>query len=280
MDDEDDETQLHVRRLLNSGGSSRSVHSIAETVTRTSTVASALKKLFNRDDNKQSIFPSTIPHSSSSTSLPRRDGQHHGESMKITDQIIEEVDEQLTKTSVTSSNSDSYIQSIYPVQASSSAISSGQHHSAPIDIPSRLVVSQSTRNFGEMSFFPQGGNLFSIPSQTRPKSPPATLSSTRVTEQIDKDDSQESINSASRTDPTVDQEEDEFEKLRIQREQEKHIRVRQKIHRRVSIRNTITTDSHAAPAHTMDTDIIIDQLSDTENTEQEKSSKEVDKADK
>lgn len=294
--DQDDGIHFQARNRPTSVSSSASTHSFADTITRVSTVASALKKFFNRDDNRQNSVPGTsggaIPYSASSVSLSRRDGQHHGGSMRITDQVIEEVDEQLTITSVKPPDVRPTIQSIFPVQVASSVTSSGQPQSAPIDIPNRVTEPPYRRtqseltHFGDVSIFPPGGidEFLSSSAPTAPGIPLIPISSFNTTGQTDKMKSQESLNSISKTEhPNLDdtqnmtfnQEEDEFEKLRIQREQEKLNRAKQKINRTVSIRPTVTTETQVAPP--LDTDLLIDQLIETEKTQKQQEFTELNK---
>lgn len=82
-----------------SGSSSVSLQSMVGTISRVNTVASALKRFLSRDSGN-SVTPegSQAPGKSASAISLQKLAQPGG-SMKITDQVIEEVDEQMTITS-------------------------------------------------------------------------------------------------------------------------------------------------------------------------------------
>ncbi|XP_058457414.1 bestrophin-4-like isoform X2 [Malaya genurostris] len=98
------------------GPSSNSLASVAQTITRVNTVASALKRFFSREDGgtasrPQSATPESqtgpfkFPGSASSSNLTGRLPDRAQGSIRITDQVIEEVDEhQMTITSVQGKN--------------------------------------------------------------------------------------------------------------------------------------------------------------------------------
>lgn len=89
------------------------MHSIAGTLTRVNTVASALKRFLGHDRTITPDAPeSRIANSGSSTNLASKQQPPTG-SMKIADQIIEEVDEQITITSMKPPDSRPTAQSIF-----------------------------------------------------------------------------------------------------------------------------------------------------------------------
>lgn len=190
-----------------SAGSTTSMQSIAGTLTRVNTVASALKRLFSKDG--QSPVPGggsgatpgaldgsiRLPTSASAASLHSKFPM--AGSMRITDQVIEEDDEQMTITSMRGQlevrpTAQSLFQNITQVQQKSekatlgpvsSTTNSGSNvsHSAPMDIPKRNIsymrtVSAISHQGGgaTTSIYPPGGIdallSTSAPVGVRPKS--------------------------------------------------------------------------------------------------------------
>uniref|UniRef100_A0A182SWP1 Uncharacterized protein n=1 Tax=Anopheles maculatus TaxID=74869 RepID=A0A182SWP1_9DIPT len=100
--------------IYRGGSSATSLASVAGTMSRVNTVTSALKRFFSKDESSRpnsatpdaaGTVPFKFPGSASSTNLAggRIPDRAMG-SMRITDQVIEEVDEQLTITSMQGNN--------------------------------------------------------------------------------------------------------------------------------------------------------------------------------
>ncbi|XP_050094685.1 bestrophin-4-like isoform X1 [Anopheles aquasalis] len=120
------------------GSSAASLASVAGTISRVNTVTSALKRFFSKDESSRpnsatpdaGSVPFKFPGSASSNNLAggRVPDRAMG-SMRITDQVIEEVDEQLTITSM-QGNSDPR-----PTAASLFADHGPPKASEPVDVP-------------------------------------------------------------------------------------------------------------------------------------------------
>lgn len=98
MDDNQSGIHFTVKRERHqSGSSSNSMQSLAGTMSRVNTVASALKRFLSRDDGRSNMATPEGPpaRSVSQLSISNRPLPPAG-SMKITDQVIMEVDEQMT----------------------------------------------------------------------------------------------------------------------------------------------------------------------------------------
>ncbi|XP_013097188.1 bestrophin-4 isoform X4 [Stomoxys calcitrans] len=140
-------------------GSSPSLVSLSGTLSRVNTVASALKRFLSRDDSRPgSVTPNDdtqkykFPGSASSASLAPNANKPAG-SMRITDQVIEEVDEQATITSHrgTDHNRPNVRDIFYQGGPD------GPGHSEPMDIPSKNKIYMRTQSSGEPHLFPPGG---------------------------------------------------------------------------------------------------------------------------
>lgn len=101
------------RPFQRGGPSANSLASVAHTISRVNTVTSALKRLFSKDEGSRppsatpesQAGPFKFPGSASSTNLTGRIPERAQGSLRITDQVIEEVDEQqMTITSVQPKN--------------------------------------------------------------------------------------------------------------------------------------------------------------------------------
>lgn len=144
-----------------SQGSSPSLQSMSGTMTRVNTVASALKRFLSREGPETPTIEKTpsaarLASSSSTTSLGPIyiPGKEKG-SMRIADQVIEEVDEQLTITSLRPEAQRPNVMDIFPGGGSA------PKHSAPIDVPMTRIPSyvrtQSAVSGTETCLFPPGG---------------------------------------------------------------------------------------------------------------------------
>ncbi|XP_016950329.1 bestrophin-2 isoform X1 [Drosophila biarmipes] len=155
-------------------GSSPSLVSVSGTLSRVNTVASALKRFLSRDDSRPgSATPSQdqpykFPASASSASLSggvvgsaTSAGKPAG-SLRITQQVIEEVDEQATITSMRANDPRPNVMDIFAAGSSSGAAPSGPlqpppAHSEPVDIPARPPSYNRAQSQYEPTLFPPGG---------------------------------------------------------------------------------------------------------------------------
>lgn len=126
-------------------GSSPSLVSVSGTLSRVNTVASALKRLLSRDESRPgSATPSDdpskyrFPASASSASLsglPGTAGVKPAGSMRITDQVIEEVDEQATITSMRPQEPRPNVKDIFGTQPPTLPQSATQPQTIPYQPP-------------------------------------------------------------------------------------------------------------------------------------------------
>nr|XP_036675691.1 bestrophin-2 isoform X3 [Drosophila suzukii] len=155
-------------------GSSPSLVSVSGTLSRVNTVASALKRFLSRDDSRPgSATPSQdqpykFPASASSASLSggvvgsaTSAGKPVG-SLRITQQVIEEVDEQATITSMRASEPRPNVMDIFAPTSSSGAgpsvpLQPPPAHSEPVDIPARPPSYNRAQSQYEPTLFPPGG---------------------------------------------------------------------------------------------------------------------------
>lgn len=131
--------------------------SLSGTLSRVNTVASALKRFLSRDDSRPgSITPNDetqkykFPGSASAASLAPAANTKPIGSMRITDQVIEEVDEQTTITSHRGQdhNRPNVRDIFYQGQP---------NQTEPMDIPSNNKIYMRTQSSGEPHLFPPGG---------------------------------------------------------------------------------------------------------------------------
>lgn len=151
-------------------GSSPSLVSLSGTLSRVNTVASALKRFLSRDDSRPgSLTPNDdnskyrFPGSASSNSLAPAATKPVG-SVRITDQVIEEVDEQTTITSQRGNDHRPNVRDIFSQNSGSAGSLSNQQNQQqqhittnPMDIPLRNKIYMRTHSSGEPSLFPAGG---------------------------------------------------------------------------------------------------------------------------
>lgn len=161
-------------------GSSPSLVSVSGTLSRVNTVASALKRLLSRDDSRPgSATPSEdpgkyrFPASASSASLTGGNqgiaGVKPAGSMRITDQVIEEVDEQATITSMRPQEPRPNVKDIFatqppppqpqtiPYQPPLPPPDAAPARSQPMDIPKRSPQYERAQSQYEPCLFPPGG---------------------------------------------------------------------------------------------------------------------------
>lgn len=224
------------------------MHSIAGTMSRVATVSSLLKRFLSKDDKVESRPVSGLHNpetgmrlgtSASSASIaggakyPTQIG-----SMKISDQVIEEVDEQMTITSMRNKED--------PRPTAQSLFSQVPIPSDPVDVPGRVpppyerFVSAQVHGMEEhSSLFPLGG-IDDLLSSSAPAGTRLPTSSSHVPEAMQQFDpkrfgSQESEKSApeEEIDATA-MPPDDFERLRQEREAARIARQKEKMARSIS----------------------------------------------
>ncbi|XP_053946786.1 uncharacterized protein LOC128855685 isoform X2 [Anastrepha ludens] len=244
-------------------GSSPSLASLSGTLSRVNTVASALKRFLSREERPGSTTPvdegtqkNRFPGSASSASLTGNLIMKPPGSVRITDQVIEEVDEQATITSQRANEQarpnvrDIFLQDLN--NQGSSVASSVPQRSNPMDIPPRPTSYMRTQSTYEPMLFPPGGveallsssaptNGSPLISQTVPNTPVGDPSSTKslFDQQLNAlKDSRETVDDMeikSTTDaPGAEDEGDDFDKLKATREKERFQRQQQKMARTIS----------------------------------------------
>ncbi|XP_055691965.1 bestrophin-4-like isoform X1 [Lutzomyia longipalpis] len=242
-------------------GSATSVHSVmGGSMKRVDTVASALKRFFSKDDarSNQSVeagASTRLPASPSGTSLSGSQKvipMGPVGSVRITDQVIEEVDEQLTITSMKGQPE------VRPTAASLFA-TGPPTPSAPVDVPRSGVQpytrTQSAVAHGDRDMALGVVNLDDILSTSaptgqyhRPTTPPGL-------DEFDKkrSESKESAVSQASDKNPENPTDDEFEKLRLAREKERQERKKQLIARSIS-------STHQEGVAMMDVDAMLEQI--------------------
>ncbi|XP_034486625.1 bestrophin-4 isoform X2 [Drosophila innubila] len=265
-------------------GSSPSLVSVSGTLSRVNTVASALKRFLSRDDSRPgSATPSDdpgkyrFPTSASSASLTGGTpgtgaGVKPAGSMRITQQVIEEVDEQATITSMRPAEPRPNVMNIFAGQAGqpqstplqptlptpSTDPSAAQARSQPVDIPRRSPKYERAQSQYDptSSLFPPGG-VDALLSTSAPVDSPSILSaatapsspvgdsskslydqqkaaSRETVENLDMKTSNDLLaNTAAAAEPVPDVG-DDFEKLKAAREKEKLVRQQMNLARTIS----------------------------------------------
>ncbi|XP_064545899.1 bestrophin-2 isoform X4 [Drosophila montana] len=260
-------------------GSSPSLVSVSGTLSRVNTVASALKRFLSRDDSRPSSATPTddpgkyrFPSSASSASLTGTIGGtaavKPAGSMRITQQVIEEVDEQATITSMRPNDPRPNVKDIFappaaqpqtmplqpPLPATGAATPS---RSQPVDIPRRSPQYERAHSQYDPtpSLFPPGGvdallstsapagdSPLLMSAATAPSSPVGDSSkslfeqhkaaSRETVENLDIKTSNDVLaNTAAEAAPDVG---DDFEKLKTAREKEKLVRQQMNLARTIS----------------------------------------------
>lgn len=153
-------------------GSSPSLVSVSGTLSRVNTVASALKRFLSRDDSRpgsatpsEDQKPYRFPASASSASLTGNVGSATSAgkppgSLRITQQVIEEVDEQATITSMRANEPRPNVMNIFAPTSTSAGTAPLQPppaHSEPVDIPQRPPSYSRAQSQYEPTLFPPGG---------------------------------------------------------------------------------------------------------------------------
>ncbi|XP_070073078.1 bestrophin-2 isoform X4 [Drosophila takahashii] len=255
-------------------GSSPSLVSVSGTLSRVNTVASALKRFLSRDDSRPgSATPSQdqpykFPASASSASLSggvvgsaTSAGKPAG-SLRITQQVIEEVDEQATITSMRANEPRPNVMDIFGAASSSGAATNSvplqppPAHSEPVDIPTRAPSYNRAQSQYEPNLFPPGGvdallstsapaggsPLLLSNAATAPSSPvgesskslydPQKAASRETVENMDLRSSSDLLANAAAAQP--EDEGDDFDKLKAAREKEKLMRQQKNLARTIS----------------------------------------------
>lgn len=210
-----------------SSSSSASLQSMVGTLSRVNTVASALKRFLSRDGDKGSegVEAPPPPHRSASSTSLVRPPLPVG-SMKITDQVIEEVDEQMTIQSIRPDHRPT-VQSIFQPSDPIDMPNSGRHDNLYMrTISTGLPVAHQ-------HVLPPGG-VDALLSTSAPSSSHMVVD-TKSTE--------------APTTPTAQDEEldynvpvDEFELLKARREQERFEKQKATIARTISTAPTTTAE--------------------------------------
>ncbi|KAL5290513.1 hypothetical protein ACFFRR_010092 [Megaselia abdita] len=250
-----------------SQGSSPSLQSVSG-LTRVSTVASALKRFLSRDSNNPETptlesTPSAARLAGSASSASLGPQYVPGKeklpgSIKIADQVIEEVDEQLTITSQRGDIQRPNVMDIFPND------NSAPKHSAPLDVPMTKIPSyvrtQSAASGGEPCLFPPGGvdALLSTSAPSRTGSAfPGEMVNTPLGESVGSLYRQGGQDYGSRE--TVEDldtpavEDDDFERLRKAREKERQERTQIKLARSISTQPGIALDGEQTVEPTVPT---------------------------
>lgn len=227
------------------------MHSVAGTMSRVNTVTSLLKRFLSKDDSKNDSRPESAANnvetgtrlgtSASSASITGKTAAQIG-SMKISDQIIEEVDEQITITSMRNKEE--------PRPTAQSIFAQTPTPTEPVDVPGRVPPyhrfhSAQVHGMDENSaLFPPGGveDLLSssAPTGVLPTSSshlPNTLSEFDP-KQFGSQESEKSVNEEE-LDSNQILPGDDFEKLRQEREQGRIARHKEKLARSISAQKGI-----------------------------------------
>lgn len=224
-----------------SGGSSASLQSMVGTISRVNTVASALKRFLSRDGDKGPT-PEAPPPTKSASSASLVKPPQPGGSMKITDQVIEEVDEQMT------------IQSHHPDQRPT--VQGLFSPTTPIDMPGGRIDYSRTLSVGLPPEYalPPGG----IDALLSTSAPVASPSSSRMqqAQQLETPmptmgTSQESVREELDYNVPVD----EFEILKARREQERIEKQKASIARTIS-----TAPTQVGGDVPLDTQLLMENL--------------------
>lgn len=217
------------------------MHSVAGTMSRVATVTSLLKRFLSKEDSQSRPGSANTTNaekglgtSSSSASIAGKTLPAQIGSMKITDQVIEEVDEQLTITSMRNHDEPRpTAQSIFAKPISD-----------PVDVPGRVPPPYSRFYSAQVheqdsSLFPSGG-VDDLLSSSAPagKLPASSSHQTNTMSEFDPRhfESQDSQNNKTGETEELDSNvvDDDFEKLRQEREAARIARQKEKIARSIS----------------------------------------------
>ncbi|XP_055299665.1 bestrophin-4 isoform X2 [Sitodiplosis mosellana] len=252
------------RMSKNRLGSTNSIHSNAGSVPRVNTVTNVFRRFFSREDSRSPNTPEgslptpTLGHSSSTISMA---GPKFPQgTMRIADQVIEEVDEQMTITSNRGHDSRPTAQSLFAPNNEKIPT-----RSQPIDVPGsnrnnieyervQSVMQQEHQPylFPSDAFFsssaPEEGVNIPLPKICVEKS--VEFKKRTPTGSTDKL-AEEDVDCTTANDNPTD---DDFEQLRLAREKERLEKQKQKIAR---------TISHQTGGIPIDSELLIEQLTNS-----------------
>lgn len=243
------------------------MQSVAGTLSRVNTVASALKRFLSRDDGRSNVTTPEAPPARSVSSASITIKPIPTGSMKITDQVIMEVDEQMT------------IQSQKPqdIRPTAQSVFANAPHTAPVDMPN-AGQHQYGRAFStglpvdHNAVLPPGG-IDAFLSVSAPYE--MGVSANEFTPILDTDNkriSYGSQDSRSDSEPLGDLDfnlqADEFELLKARREQERIDKQKELFSR------TISTQPPQQITAQLDTDLLLENLAaiSSEQQQQQRSS--------
>ncbi|CAG9807866.1 unnamed protein product [Chironomus riparius] len=244
-DNEDNASGIHFtasgrRRNVSGSASNTSMHSLAGTMSRVNTVTSLLKRFLSKDDGSRPGSATNtekgLGTSASSASINERRHPTAIGSMKITDQVIEEVDEQMTITSMRNNNIDSRptAQSIF------------SKASDPIDVPGSIPPQygrffSATVHENNQNLFPIGGVDDLLSSSAPTKLVPTSSHQPNTLSEFDPKnfESQLSRKSESMEEHDSTAVDDDFEKLRQEREAARMAKQKEKLARSISAQQGI-----------------------------------------
>uniref|UniRef100_A0A336MPM3 Bestrophin homolog n=1 Tax=Culicoides sonorensis TaxID=179676 RepID=A0A336MPM3_CULSO len=235
-EEDDNASGIHfTTRPRTTSGSSVSIHSLAGTMSRVNTVASALKRFLSRDETRTNLTtpeaPPRMPGSASSASIHRQ--SHAPGSLKITDQVIEEVDEQLTMQSMK--------QDVRPT------VQSIFQPSVPIDIPKHgTAYSRSISSGIPMDVLMPKGGVDALLS---------TSGQSGQSAQTEPETQDQGDNNSGELDYNLPV--DEFELLKAKREQERLERQQELLARTISTQASVMPQQ---PDQQLDTDLLLENL--------------------
>lgn len=219
------------------------MHSVAGTMSRVNTVTSLLKRFLSKDDGSRPGSAANanaekgLGTSASSASIAERRHPTQIGSMKITDQVIEEVDEQMTITSMRNNNID-------PRPTAQSLFSKA---SDPIDVPGSIPPPygrffSATVHENDPNLFPIGGvdDLLSTSAPTKL----APTSSSHQPNTLSEFDPKNFETQLSRKSGSIEEHDstavdDDFEKLRQEREASRLAKQKEKLARSISAQQGI-----------------------------------------
>jgi hypothetical protein len=232
---------------VSGSASGTSMHSLAGTMNRVNTVTSLLKRFLSKDDNKGDSRPGSAANSgaekglgtsASSASMAGKQYPAQIGSMKITDQVIEEVDEQMTITSMRNKDDPRpTAQSLFPPP---SAAPSGS--SAPIDVPGTVNHPHHYGRFYSAQVHEDDNAMFppdDVLSSSVPIGKPFASSSHQPNLLADFDPKPLETQESQKDEDNIEEADsvkpdDEFERLRQQREADRLARQKEKIARSIS----------------------------------------------
>lgn len=222
------------------------MQTVAGTMSRVNTVTSLLKRFLSKDDSKPESRPPSgnnpetgirLGASASSASIAGRFPANIG-SMKITDQVIEEVDEQLTITSLRNRDD--------PRPTAQSLFQPIPSPSDPVDVPGRVPPPYSRFHSAQVhgadensALFPPGGVEDLLGTSAPTGKVPSSSYLPESMQEFDpkKFGSQESEKSGANVeelDSTEVPNADDFEKLRQEREAARLVRQMEKMAKSIS----------------------------------------------